>query len=659
MLLSDRCPPGPSPVGFSCSPLLVLLAAACSPEHYPQTALRPLSDFAKIGDDIQTTTFYWAVGVFVLVEGALLYAVFRFRGKPDDAEPQQVHGNTTVEIIWTVIPALILAAIAVPTVRGIFQTDAIPTGDVLKVEVMGHQWWWEFRYPDLNLTTANEIHVPVGQTVSLRMGTADVVHSFWPPRFAGKRDVFPNRETRLWFKAEQAGEYPGPVRRVLRHPARAHGVPGAGADARGVPGLGGAHADARRQARGRRARRRPTRSGPPAPAAHTAGRPDKPGAPAKAAAAIRRRPPRRPRTPPTPPGEKLFLAKGCVGCHSLDAVDAPKGMIGPNLANVGARSYIGAGTLQEHRREPRPLDPESAGDQEGRADAQPRRERPRRPSRSSPTSALTNNRARMATTALDQQRAHAAAGHAETTGLWSWLTTVDHKRIGILYGVTAFVFFLMGGIEALLIRIQLGSPNNTFVSPETYNQLFTMHGTTMIFLAIMPLVAMFFNFLIPLQIGARDVAFPRLNAFSYWVFLFGGLFINSSFLFGAAPNGGWFGYANLTTRQYSPGLNIDFWMLGLQILGIASLAAAFNFIVDDHQHARAGHEADAHADVHLDERSSPSSCSCWPSRSSRSRWSCSCSTASSAPTSSCPPAAATRCSGSTCSGSSVTPRSTS
>jgi cytochrome c oxidase subunit 1 len=183
----------------------------------------------------------------------------------------------------------------------------------------------------------------------------------------------------------------------------------------------------------------------------------------------------------------------------------------------------------------------------------------------------------MATTALDQ-RAHAAS-HAEPTGLWSWITTVDHKRIGILYGSTAFLFFLMGGIEALLLRIQLGTPNNTFLSPETYNQLFTMHGTTMIFLAIMPISAAFFNFMIPLQIGARDVAFPRLNAFSYWVFLAGGLFLNSSFLFGAAPDQGWFGYANLTSRQYSPGLNVDFWMLGLQILGVASLAAAVNFFV--------------------------------------------------------------------------------
>jgi cytochrome c oxidase subunit 1 len=181
----------------------------------------------------------------------------------------------------------------------------------------------------------------------------------------------------------------------------------------------------------------------------------------------------------------------------------------------------------------------------------------------------------MATTAIDHAPAHAHA----PTGLWSWLTTVDHKRIGILYGASAFIFFLLGGIEALIIRLQLAGPNKTLVDPDTYNQLFTMHGTTMIFLGVMPLSAMFFNYLIPLQLGARDVAFPRLNAFSYWVFLLGGVLMNLSWLGGVAPNGGWFGYANLTTRQFSPGLNIDFWTVGLQILGIASLAAAVNFFV--------------------------------------------------------------------------------
>ncbi len=174
--------------------------------------------------------------------------------------------------------------------------------------------------------------------------------------------------------------------------------------------------------------------------------------------------------------------------------------------------------------------------------------------------------------------AHAAGASQARTGLLSWVTTTDHKRIGILYGVSAFVFFLIGGLEALLIRFQLMSADNDLIGAETFNQLFTMHGTTMVFLAIMPLSAAFFNFIIPLQIGARDVAFPRLNAFSYWLFLLGGLFLNASFLVGTAPDGGWFGYLNLTSRQYSPGLNIDFWALGLQILGIASLAAAFNFI---------------------------------------------------------------------------------
>jgi cytochrome c oxidase subunit I len=164
------------------------------------------------------------------------------------------------------------------------------------------------------------------------------------------------------------------------------------------------------------------------------------------------------------------------------------------------------------------------------------------------------------------------------SGVWSWLTTVDHKRIGTLYLFTSLFFFLVGGLEASMLRWQLAVPNNHVLSAEAYNQMFTMHGTTMIFLGIMPLSAAFFNYLIPLQIGARDVAFPRLNAFSYWVFLLGGIFMNASWFFGAAPNGGWFGYAPLTTMQFSPGLNIDFWVIGLQILGVSSLAAAFNFI---------------------------------------------------------------------------------
>jgi cytochrome c oxidase subunit 1 len=163
-----------------------------------------------------------------------------------------------------------------------------------------------------------------------------------------------------------------------------------------------------------------------------------------------------------------------------------------------------------------------------------------------------------------------------TTGWWSWMTTVDHKRIGILYGVTSFLFFLVGGGEALIIRLQLARPNGHVVTAEAYNQIFTMHGLTMIFLVVMPMGAAFFNYMLPLLIGARDVAFPRLNAFSYWAFLFGGLFLYSSFLLGGAPSGGWFGYAPLSEQ---PGSHMTFYALGLLILGISSTVAAVNFVV--------------------------------------------------------------------------------
>ena len=187
-----------------------------------------------------------------------------------------------------------------------------------------------------------------------------------------------------------------------------------------------------------------------------------------------------------------------------------------------------------------------------------------------------------------------------TTGFWSWFTTADHKKIGILYGYTAFVFFIAGGIEALLLRIQLAGPDGAFLSAAEYNSLFTTHAITMIFLFVMPMSAAFFNYLLPLMIGARDVAFPRMNAVSYWIFLFGGIFIYSSILFGTSPapvggnlpgdatdasllgsipNGGWFMYAPNSGIAYSPGTSMDFAALGLQMLGVASLISAVNFIV--------------------------------------------------------------------------------
>ncbi len=317
--------------------VLALALVGCSPDRYPQTALLPLSDFARIGDHVQDQTFYWALGVFILVEGALLYSVFRFRGRPDDPEPSQIHGNTTIEIIWTLIPALILAAIAVPTVKGIFETNRTPPNS-MKIEVTGHQWWWEFHYPDAGVTTANEMYIPAGRTVELIINSGDVVHSFWPPRFAGKRDVFPGRETRLWWKADSTGLFPGQCAEYcgIQHARMAFHVRSvSAADFEGWIG----HMQT---------------LGPKAPAAAPAGDSLKTAsaggnvrAPRAAPAAAQKdtASAASPQGPEYAKGEKLFMTKGCMGCHSLQAVKPPKGLIGPNLANVGARSHIAAGWL--------------------------------------------------------------------------------------------------------------------------------------------------------------------------------------------------------------------------------------------------------------------------------------------------------------------------
>src|SRR5579872_7160143 len=165
----------------------------------------------------------------------------------------------------------------------------------------------------------------------------------------------------------------------------------------------------------------------------------------------------------------------------------------------------------------------------------------------------------------------------------SWLTTTDHKRIGILYICTSLGFFALGGLLALLMRVQLATPNETFLTRGSYNQAVTIHGTTMIFLVIVPILAGFGNFLVPLMIGARDMAFPRLNAFSYWAYLLGGIVLYGSFFASGGPaRAGWTAYVPLSEAFYSPGHGQDYWILGLHILSIASFAGAVNFIVTIH-----------------------------------------------------------------------------
>ena len=164
-------------------------------------------------------------------------------------------------------------------------------------------------------------------------------------------------------------------------------------------------------------------------------------------------------------------------------------------------------------------------------------------------------------------------------GLYGWLATVDHKEIGIRYIVTAFAFLIAGGLEALIMRVQLAQPDQHLLSGAQYDQLFSMHGITMIFLYALPILSGFSNYLFPLLLGSRDMAFPRLNAFSYWVYLAAGLFLYASFLVGQAPNDGWFNFAPYSAREFNPGLNMDFYALGMILLGISTTAGAANFVV--------------------------------------------------------------------------------
>lgn len=319
--------------------LFAVVALAGCAGDYPQSTLSPKGDFAELVDAVFMKTVWWATAIFILVEAALLYAVFKFRGKPDDPEPKQVHGSTVVEIIWTVIPAAVLAFVAVPTVQTIFKTAEIPASSPdgqkpLTVEVIGHQWWWEFRYPELGIITANELRVPVGRTVDIRMKTVDVLHSFWIPQLAGKRDLFPNRETRIWFTAKEAGEYSGACAEFcgLQHGKMLFYV------------MADAPADFDAWVA-----RRMQDSVTVVPVA-TAIPTDTVGPAADASAMLDTLPTSPMAQAATDPriaeGEKLFTTKACAGCHSLKAVGGPPVMVGPNLGGIGARRMIAAGWMR-------------------------------------------------------------------------------------------------------------------------------------------------------------------------------------------------------------------------------------------------------------------------------------------------------------------------
>ncbi|MBI4328423.1 MAG: cytochrome c oxidase subunit II [Chloroflexi bacterium] len=199
-------------------PWAVLSLAGCTLTD-PQSTFDPAGPVARIQMDLFVFLFWAAVLVFVVVEGALLFAVIRFRRKPGQGVPTQTHGNLRLEIAWTIAPSLLLLVIAVPTINAIFYLDRPPAGDQLRVNVIGHQWWWEFEYPDIKYTdaagkertlvTANELHVPVGTALDLSLTSKDVIHSFWAMKLGGKTDLIPTRTNRLWLQADEAGEFLG------------------------------------------------------------------------------------------------------------------------------------------------------------------------------------------------------------------------------------------------------------------------------------------------------------------------------------------------------------------------------------------------------------------------------------------------------------------
>lgn len=274
---------------------LALVLGACAADYFPQNAMEPRSDFAHTINDLFWLIIYWSIVVFVLVEVLLVYAVFRFRRRPGQELPAQIHGNTRLEIAWTLAPALILATIAVPTIRTIFETQAPPDPQALQVRAIGHQWWFEFQYPGLKITTANDLWIPAGRKVDVALESADVIHSFWPPKLGGKRDMIPGHVNRISFTPQAPGLYWGECAEFC----------------------GAAHANM-----GFRV---------------IVAEPERFDQWVKEMQAP-------PAQDATNPGFQAFLTSGCIACHTIAGTPA-QGKLGPDLTYFGRRHTIAAGTM--------------------------------------------------------------------------------------------------------------------------------------------------------------------------------------------------------------------------------------------------------------------------------------------------------------------------
>jgi cytochrome c oxidase subunit 2 len=280
--------------------LIVLAPLAlygCTLQDFPQSTVHPRADFAWDIQHLLQNLLFWVALIFVLVETALIVAVIRFRNRPGLPEPKRIHGHTGIEIAWTIAPAIVLTFIAVPTVLTIFKTQAKAPEGSLQVRVIGHQWWWEFQYPELGIVTASELHVPVGRPIAVSLETADVIHAFWFPAMGGKRDVVPARVNHLWFTAESTGTYMGQCAELC----------------------GTSHANMKKLL---------IVQTPEAFDAWVESQKRLPVEPVPASLEAQ--------------GKQVFLDAGCVACHTIEGV-AP-GVIGPNLNHIGSRRSL-AGAL--------------------------------------------------------------------------------------------------------------------------------------------------------------------------------------------------------------------------------------------------------------------------------------------------------------------------
>lgn len=270
----------------------------------PQTTVFPVSDMGRLIQNLYELIFWMALVVFVGVEGFLLYTVIRFRRRRAGELPAQVHGNTPLEITWTVLPSIVLLVIAIPTIGTIFAQDLAPTAtDVIKLKVIGHQWWWEIRYPAYgpNVVTANEFHLPAGRTTLVELTSADVVHSFWVPRMGGKMDVVPTRVTHLWFTPQATGEFLGQC----------------------VEFCGIQHANMRLRLFV--------------------------DTPAQFEAWVKRQGSEavQPASGSAREGAEVFQRGACVACHTIRGT-AAQGVVGPDLTHVGSRTTLAAGMLKNN-----------------------------------------------------------------------------------------------------------------------------------------------------------------------------------------------------------------------------------------------------------------------------------------------------------------------